>query len=75
MLTIAEPVFVYDASGVPVAAVVPIADDNVLLDALEEINDLRIIAEMRATGEFTARIPLANVLVQQVPDTTASITP
>ncbi len=71
MPQIDEPYFIRDSAGNPVAAVVPIADYEILIDALEEINDLQTIAEARANGEFNQRISLADVQAQFATDAAA----
>jgi hypothetical protein len=57
MLTIREPMFILDKEGNPVAAVVDIDSYNVLLDALEELNDLAAIDLQRESGEIDNAIP------------------
>jgi len=61
MPQINEPYFVLDKAGNPVAAVVPIDDYEILVDALEEINDLQMIAQMRENGEMAHTIPFEQV--------------
>ena len=61
MPQINEPYFVLDKEGNPVAAVVPIDDYEILLDALEEINDLEMLDRMRENGEMSDTIPFEQV--------------
>ncbi len=57
MLTIREPMFILDKEGNQVAAVVDIDSYTILLDALEELNDLAAIDQMRESGEIANTIP------------------
>ena len=71
MPKISEPQYIIDNAGNKIAAVVPIADYEILLDALEEINDLQTIDEMRKNGELADTVPLADVLARYTNDAAA----
>ena len=57
MHTIREPMFILDKEGNQVAAVVDIDSYNILIDALEELNDLAAIDQLRVSGEIGNAIP------------------
>ena len=48
MLHIIEPQYIVDSSGNKIAAVLPIADYEALLEALEDAEDIRAFDEARA---------------------------
>ena len=57
IIHINEPMFVLDKADNRVAAIVDIDSYDILLDALEELNDLAKLAELRASGALGDTTP------------------